>query len=321
MCLVLAGLPIAVYLWLLRGVGLPQRQARWTLWAALGWGAVGSGALAIATTFILDHALVGTLPDRELGMVETAFIAPLAEELAKGVLVIVLTMRGRVSTALGGLRYGVACGLGFALTENFAYSIFAWASGPTSSWFAIVLLRTLFSTVVHATATGFWGAAHAHGRLHKNLSVRRWLPALGLVGAFAIHSGWNLSLVVRDVSGDELLMTAGLTGVVVAAMIALVVSWLAARAESAIIRQELLAEVAERTLPKEHAWTLGSPMRRLRTAAWLPSGMDGPAYVRTALELVDARLHRRLDPAYDILIARLRDRMRDLLLNGRLSNP
>lgn len=286
--LVMAALPGLLYLAVLRWIGLERRQARFLLVSALAWGAVGAVVLGFLWTAFLEMPFA---PSDRL-WVQSAFLAPLAEELAKAVYFVVLIRWRRIDTSLLGLMYGIAVGLGFALTENFGYFLRAYVAGGEVAWVGAILARTFFSVAVHATATGLWGAAVGRSRSAQGGLTRRLLPYIGFAAALAVHIGWNLSLTLFQASGDELPLAIGASAVFVSLAITAFVSWYAAHDERLMLAEELGAEARRGTLPEEHVEMLASPMARLREA-WLQEGVDRREYKRIAMLLALRRRQHR----------------------------
>lgn len=123
-----------------------------------GYGAV----VAVIISLVLSSLLLGELLriDRvyDLGgehFLGAVVVAPLVEELAKAAgLVLVLAYILREED---GIIYGIAVGLGFAATENLLYELSALASAGVVAYLMTAILRTLSSTLLHATATGTSG--------------------------------------------------------------------------------------------------------------------------------------------------------------------
>ena len=286
--LVMAALPGVLYLAILRWIGLERRQARFLLMSALAWGAAGGVALGLLWTAFLEMPFA----PGDRSWVQSAFLAPLAEELAKAVYFVVLIRWRRIDTSLLGLMYGLAIGLGFALTENFGYFLRAYVAGGEAAWIGAILARTFFSVAVHATASGFWGAAVGRSRSAQSGTARRLLPYAGFAAALAVHIGWNLSMTLFQASGSELPLAIGAGAVFVSVTLTAVVSWYAARDERRMLIEELGAEARRGTLPKEHVEILASPMARLRET-WLQEGVNRREYKRIAMLLALRRRQHR----------------------------
>ena len=111
---VLASLPlgplVACYLWLDRYEPEPIRL----LALAFGWGALVATAAALVLQSV-DQYFAGTSED-----MSAAIVAPITEELTKGLFVVLLLWfrRHELDGILDGLVYSGLVGVGFAFTEN-----------------------------------------------------------------------------------------------------------------------------------------------------------------------------------------------------------
>jgi RsiW-degrading membrane proteinase PrsW (M82 family) len=202
-----ASLPTLIYAAVLRRLSLDKRPARWLLVSAVGWGSAGGVVIGLVWTIVLGRPFELLLRLEDFTAVESVFLAPLAEELAKAVFFLILLRRGRMKTALMGLVFGIGVGVGFALTENAGYYLNAWFDHGYEGWATTVMVRTLCSSVVHAGASGLWGAFLGHARSSPHPAVRWVFPYAGLVGAVVMHGSWNLSLLLSRVSGSDIPIT------------------------------------------------------------------------------------------------------------------
>ncbi len=120
------------------------------------------GAIAaIIISIVLEILILGNLHriDRiyQLGdenFLGAVVVAPIVEESVKAfglVLVLAYILREE-----DGMIYGIAIGLGFAATENLLYELSALSVG-VDAYLATAILRTITSTILHATATGVTG--------------------------------------------------------------------------------------------------------------------------------------------------------------------
>lgn len=161
-------LPSLYYLVRARNSERLGREPYTRLLAVFGYGAIS----AVAASLVLEILIIGNLSrfERLYMLGDTNFlgavvVAPIVEEAAKAVGVVLVV--GYFSRAEDGLVYGVAAGLGFAATENLLYEVSALQVGVIA-YFATALIRTISSTLLHASATGVTGLglgrAHAAGR-------------------------------------------------------------------------------------------------------------------------------------------------------------
>ncbi len=121
------------------------------------WGAVGAIIFSLIGSFIFSGLLsFFTSSEQQLDHLGTIVVAPVVEEITKGIFLFVIVANRKFDNLTDGIVYGGAIGLGFGMTENFLYFI---SYGTTlSDWIAIVIIRTLFSAVMHCVATAIFGA-------------------------------------------------------------------------------------------------------------------------------------------------------------------
>jgi hypothetical protein len=146
-----------------------------------------------------------------LGLV--GIVAPLVEELLKGLAVPLVVAAGGRSGRLTGFLLGVAAGAGFAIVEGILNG--ALALRMTELWAGLMLLRGA-AAAMHCLAAGLAGLGW-----QAILVERRWLAGsvLGLL-SLSLHGAWNLSV---GIIGLISLRVAGAGG-------ALAVAWLGALA-------------------------------------------------------------------------------------------
>ncbi len=289
-----ASVPIVLFLAILRWVGLESREPPWRLAMGVLWGAIGGVGLGLLWAMALGRPLEDLmLLGADRARFEAVFTVPLAEELAKAVLFVLVLRAGRLTTALSGLLYGVAAGLGFAMTENFAYFLEVFHRDGGSAWFMSVVMRTFFSGALHAAASGLFGAAVGWSLGGQRTRVRKLMPYLGLVGALALHSGWNLLQILTGVTGDPAHAGAGILAVPFIGMLMMVLAVGCLENERRVIRAELTPEEEAGRLPAHHARILSRPGPR-GGDGWLSDWINRDEYVATALDLVMARRQIRL---------------------------
>ena len=85
--------------------------------------------------------------------------SPIVEELLKVFGLAVFSNHPEFDDALDGLLYGFAIGLGFAMYENWFYFLARVDPMVTGidTWLSVILYRSFFNTISHASFTGFVG--------------------------------------------------------------------------------------------------------------------------------------------------------------------
>lgn len=297
-------LALILLLWTLERAG---GRSGWRLFLSMMWGGFGATSLAIlvSATWLEQPAWYPYL------------VTPVVEEVAKALILVILTALGLIAGSPVGLAYGLACGLGFALWENAAY--FDRLGTTPSSW--LYLTRTTGTALLHASATALVGAAAGFGG--PQTSWRRRMAALVAALAFAclIHGSWNYVCVVLS---DTSTLRRALPALWVTLLVALV-AW-SMRRERWRLRREILALWRENTIAEPIARAL---LERWPTRALRRSGVEHPRKVnRAAWQLALARrqlasLPQRSEAARARLIrlAQHWQDMLDSLLSGRDKPP
>jgi RsiW-degrading membrane proteinase PrsW (M82 family) len=307
-----ASLPLIALLGVLVWMDRYEREPLWLVGLVFGWGAVGAIIFALLGSAVLLYpakALLGAAAADTLG---TVLVAPLIEEPAKA-LVLLLVMRSKhFDNPTDGFLYGAAAGLGFGMTENFMYFAGQADEGSVGGWLMVVFIRTLFSAPMHACATALIGMSLGFAKFRS--WPRRFLVVpFGLVSAVALHMMWNGLLVLggsTEAGGliaflDLLLMTCIFALMFAAYQFSL---W----RESKLIEEELGALAAEGILPRDQVAHLSSWSSRTFGNDWIPPGVARRPYIETATLLAFRRFQARARPDqsfYTTEVERLRSKL------------
>jgi protease PrsW len=205
------------------------------------WGALGAVFFGIIGNIFLG-LLTGVTGNGDTDQtVQTILFAPVSEEIAKGVFLIWTVNSRKFDNITDGIVYGSAIGLGFGMTENFMYFV-SYGNDPLS-WVNLVIIRSLFSAVMHAIATGtlggFLGIAKYSTKYSKAL-----LPVAGISCAIFIHFIWNASV---SFNGTALI---GFLFMLFLIIIFITVIRLSVKNEKKIIEKELEEEVILGIIPE-----------------------------------------------------------------------
>jgi RsiW-degrading membrane proteinase PrsW (M82 family) len=295
---VIAGsLVILGYLLVIWWLDRYEREPLWMLLLVFAWGAIGGtsfGCLCSVPFAIGATAVAG----ESGGQAFTAVVvAPVVEELTKGVVLAALLLTRHIDNETDGLIYGAATGLGFAIVENAVYAVGASKMG-TGAVIMVVFLRTFLSALVHCISSGILGMTIGYA-CHR-AGAARWFvwPALGLALAIANHAIWNgMAMAVEfKLIGEAspLLLALGIIIVIGASATMFGLTQLSLRREHAVIRRHLLAEASLGVLPAEHAAIIPYWSRR-RRRGWLELHVPHEPYVRAATLL--AFRHHQLEVA------------------------
>ncbi len=317
---VFATLPMIALLGVVWWLDRYHREPLWLLGLTFLWGAVGGIAIALVFSSALLLPVELLDPSGAVsGAVGAVLVAPLVEEPAKALFLLFVLWTRELDNVTDGFIYGAAAGLGFGMTENFLY--FGSTSHDLATWLVTVIVRTLYSAVMHATASSVAGAFLGLARF-RGLGAYLLLVPTGLLAAMGIHALWN-GLLTLDafvgLGGSGFLLNLVLFPLEFLMIFGILQACLAH--EGWTIRRELALEAAEQgTLPADHAKILGSWLRRI-APGWLPAGVSKHQYVQTATTLAMRRWQARAAssrqsssaPYYEDEVARLRRKVRSLL--------
>lgn len=305
-----------------------SREPLWLVGLAFLWGGLGSVLLALIGSTIVDGginvsvAMATWMSNLDLGWLMEAsgpvLVAPLVEEPAKAFILLFIIRSRRFDNMTDGFVYGAAAGLGFGMTENLLY--FWSVSASPAAWLETVVIRTLYSAIMHATATSIVGAALGFSRFRGPL----WTVGGGLVGliiAMMVHMLWNGVLVAGEMYGSgEYFMMFNLIVFPFEFLLTFFVFQLCLWDESRTIRFELEEEVRAGNLASGHPALLASWTNR-SWPRWVPAGLDRDRYIATATALATRKAQVKLmgDRAshfYVDEIERLREQLKRLTDRG-----
>jgi RsiW-degrading membrane proteinase PrsW (M82 family) len=186
-------IPLAV-LWFIRSRNLYQTGSFSLALGSFVWGAAVFAIVSLLNRTLLRLDLVETL-------LLVQFIAPITEEILKGLLFVYLFRKINFTYFVDGAIYGFAIGIGFAVFENYEYIL-----GYQQAALSIAIGRVISTNLIHASATSLVGIAFGLARFHKGF--RRWAYILGgWLVAMVLHVTFN-NLVTRVSSGLLLLYAA-----------------------------------------------------------------------------------------------------------------
>jgi len=313
---VCAIVPMLLFLGVVWWMDRYDREPIWLLSLTFLWGAIGSIVLAViaSSIMLLPVQLIAPAAADATGAV---VIAPLIEEPAKACILLLIIWSRHFDNMTDGFVYGAAAGLGFGMTENFLYFAGAAVEGDAFAWIMTVVVRTLYSALMHATATSVVGAALGFARFRGCLALGV-TGVLGLALAMGIHALWNGLLTLDTLGGfGGALFGMNLLLFPLEFLFILGVYQLCLVNESMMIKRELTEEAGLGLIPAEHARILSSYLARNRRK-WVPRGLNRRAYVRAATTLAFRRYqaaHARQSEAayYRKEVERLREEIQTLL--------
>lgn len=298
-----AVLPTIIYVLLFYWADRYEREPIWLVTVAFVWGAIPAVLVSLFGEVVLGWPWIDA-PDSITGaIIEGAVIAPVIEELAKGValLLIFLFMYREFDGVLDGIVYGALIGFGFAMTENFFYFIGAYDEGGFRQLSVVIFLRAVLFGLNHAFYTGLIGIGFGFARLFRSRGAKIGWILFGLFAGMATHSLHNLgaSLATVDVSGLGLSMAVAMAGVGLV-VVAVILSW---RHERNCIRSELAEEVGTLLSAEEYTQLTERWYNPLRKRGQAARNQAHRMHLYVELALRKGRL-RQADPGEALNILR-----------------
>jgi RsiW-degrading membrane proteinase PrsW (M82 family) len=277
------------------------------------YGAVGAIFLAVIGSGLISSLVSLFIYDEQMvAHIETIIIAPVVEESTKGFFLFIMVANKKFDNMTDGIVYGGAIGLGFGMTENFFYFVFY--SHSFNDWLSIVIIRTLFSGVMHCVSTGTLGAFLGYAKF-KPRNIKITFPIIGLLVAMFIHFLWNLSVSFESTA------ILGFMFMIFTIAIFITVFSVSLLGEKKIIYKELMPESEAGLIPHEHLFILNSSQRN--KPGWIDESVR-KLYIRAATSLAFRKMQSRNSSGlsknyYEQDIEHYRNFIRNLLSNTQLS--
>ena len=246
-------LPMLFYLIILWRMDKYDREPLLFVLVHFLWGAFGAIIFGITGSLLLGYltGIIGSTSEISK-LIQTIIFAPLSEEIAKGAFLLYTVNSKKFDNITDGLLYGGVIGLGFGMTENFLYFL-TYGDTPLN-WIYLVVIRSLFSALMHCISTGTLGAFLALAKFSSNLG-KNILPVAGLLTAIFIHFMWNTAVSFSDT------YFYGFLFMIFLILFFIFVFRLSVNNEKKIIERELLEESLLGLIPKEHIKILSSHLR------------------------------------------------------------
>lgn len=228
-----------VYWWLDRYEPEPRRYK----FAAFVWGGVVAVGIALALEILIQNTW--NLSDKTTA----SFVAPLAEEPAKCLFLLLTFLRARrvIDGFLDGLIYAGIVGVGFAFVENIGYYAASYLGSPdiqvagAEGVTTTFIVRGVFSPLAHPLFTSAFGIAIGLAVTRRSKFAKVALVVVGLAASALLHGLWNSSLSFGGGVGFLLVYLALAVVLLVVAVLAVVV-----RTRQVRTLERSLSYVAER---------------------------------------------------------------------------
>ena len=318
--MVAAFIPMTAYLLFIWWLDRNEREPFWIMLVNFAWGATGAVILGIIGSIIFQiplNVLINTVTDGNsrdlLDLSGAIFTAPLVEEFTKGMFLVIMSMQRKFDGVVDGVVYGAAIGLGFGMSENFMYFL-SYGDTPVS-WLSLVIIRTLFSAVMHCMSQGTFGAFIGFAKFRPLIFKLIFYPA-GFFAAVFLHFAWNLTVSFRETT------FLGMLFLVLYFFALFAVFQIALYLESRTINKELAEESSGGLIPAEHLNYLPFVSRRTKPG-WCPTGVDQKEYVKTCVALALSRYKfkhsgKRLKSLYQREIENYRYRIQMMFYNANI---
>ncbi len=283
------------YLWLDRWEPEPPRL----LVLSFLWGASVAVLIAVGLVGLIDASLPQPAPaDGQTRFVTAVVAAPLVEEAAKGMFLLVM-MTGRRRNELNNLTdclvYAGFTGAGFAWLEN----IFYIANGETvASSLAIAGLRLVLGPFAHPLFTTMFAIGVFAALRQRSVAVRVVCLLAGYAAAVLLHGLWNASAV----AGGQTYLGVYVMWMMPIFALAVLLAVTSRRRERRIILAQLPAMVgAGLVTPAEAGWlgALGTRKMAVRSAIRDGGRPAGSAVKRLVQQVVElAYVRDRIDRGF-----------------------
>lgn len=198
--LILACLPVPLYVGLALWVDRYEPEPPGLLLAAFAWGA----CIAVFVSYLFNtanslmfHQMVGDAAlARSMGSVLSA---PLVEEVSKGLglFLLFLWKRKEFDGIVDGVVYASMVALGFAMTENIQYYGGALSQEGVEVAGITFVLRGVLSPYAHPLFTCMTGIGIGWAVETRHTAIRWLAPPGGLLLAILLHGAWNLSATLH----------------------------------------------------------------------------------------------------------------------------
>lgn len=302
-------IPMAIYLVLIWLFDRYDREPFKLVLLNYLWGAVGAIIFAIIGSSLLSTFLsVIMKSETNLELLGTIVIAPVVEEITKSSFLLLTVLNRKFDNITDGIVYGGAIGLGFGMTENFLYFI---AYGSTAAdWIVIVIVRTVFSAVMHCVATATFGAFLGYAKF-KEGTIKIILPITGLLIAISLHFAWNYTVSFKSTA------LLGFVFMFLTVIIFIAVFSASVIGERRLIFRELLSEAEKGIIPFNHPQILSSGKRN--TKGWIDEGTR-KTYIKAATTLAFRKMQMKNSRGnskryYEMDVIKYREFIKNLLSN------
>ena len=273
------------YLWLDRWEPEPPRL----LVMAFLWGASVAVLLSVIFEHVIHKAISGA--GQEPGFTTMAIVAPVVEEAAKG-LFLVMMMTGRrrneLNTLTDCLVYAGFTAVGFAWLENIFY-IAGGENLPTS--LATAAMRLVIGPFAHPLFTTMTAIGVYFALKQRSAGAKAGALLLGYLAAVLMHALWNGSALM----GSKTYLGVYVVWMMPVFALAITLAVMSRRRESRIIAGKLPAMISTGLMtPAEATWVSSLPgrksaVRAARQFGGRPAASSVKRFITQVVELAYVR--------------------------------
>ncbi|MCX6694832.1 MAG: PrsW family intramembrane metalloprotease, partial [Candidatus Altiarchaeota archaeon] len=137
-----------------------------------------------------------------VGFLFAPFVAPLFEELFKGMGLVFFSLHHEFDDVVDGIVYGFTIGMGFTFIENWFYLVENPVGADVFSWILLYFMRSLFFAANHGVFTAFTGAAIGFLKQRK-CSIAPYGIFIGILPAMFLHFAHNFMIAVGELCGQN----------------------------------------------------------------------------------------------------------------------
>lgn len=201
--------PMLLYALLLWWMDRYEKEPLGLILASFLWGAIPAIIFSLIAQLILDVPISALGPGVGYELVGSSVIAPVTEEIFKGIALFILLWRFRreIDTPLDGILYGGLVGFGFATAENFFYFLSAYDTGGLGEVLTLTFFRAILFGLNHALFTACTGLGIALARTAPRREVRAIAPVAGLLAAMTLHGIHNFGATLASLTCWPLLIS------------------------------------------------------------------------------------------------------------------
>lgn len=293
--LVLAVLPVPVYMAFTLWIDRFEKEPTWLLAGAFLWG--GTFAIFFSGLITTIGAVIVTiiLGEGAGDFFGSVISAPIIEESTKALALFILFFwkKDEFDNVIDGIVYAIMIGLGFTLVEDLIYYAREFASGGIGASVFTFVIRGILSPWGHPIYTSMVGIGLGIAIESSRRFVKFAAPVVGLAAAIILHAIWNsLGYVMTGFSG---LLFGSFVYYPLLVVAILLVVFFALRREGKIVRENLVPELSSGLLTREEYDALGSVRGRFGAAfgAFKNGGLGRwRSYSRFAQAATELAFHR-----------------------------